>query len=166
MNFNNLYKRIHDIDKGIVAECGEMPMSSSTPTTTPPSMSVSLNAQGMENIESLLKLMTKVNPDMMPKNDMPLPTMTDPVIKLGMSKPDMGGDEELEDGFDAATTHPNPEYKDISASIPDGNDMHKPKKGYPAAAGGDNPRAMGEGENLVNSIKAQLLAQLAEHKKQ
>jgi len=161
MNFNDLYKRIHDIDKGVIAECGEMPMSSPTPPATPPSMSVSLNAQGMDNIESLLKLMTKVNPDMMPKNDMPLPTMTNPIMKIGMRDR-----EELEDGFDDATTHPSPDYKDISASIPDGNDMHKPKKGYPAAAGGDNPRAMGEGDDLVNSIKAQLLAQLAEHKNQ
>lgn len=162
MNFQDIYKKVVELDQPKqINECGDMPMSS-TPPATPPSMSINLNAQGMDNIESLLKLMTKVNPDMMPKNDMPLPSMNDPVIKLGMSKPS----EELEDGFDSATTHPDPEYKDISAAIPSGNDIHKPRKGYPAAAGGDNPRAMGETNDLVGTIKAQLLAQLAEHKKQ
>jgi hypothetical protein len=34
------------------------------PDAPPPSMSVNLNAQGMDNIEELMKLMTKVNPDM------------------------------------------------------------------------------------------------------
>jgi hypothetical protein len=43
-----------------------------------PSMSVNLNAQGMDNIESLIKLMTKVNPDMInqPAKMMPMPAMT------------------------------------------------------------------------------------------
>jgi hypothetical protein len=41
-------------------------------------MSVNLNAQGMDNIESLIKLMTKVNPDMInqPAKMMPMPAMT------------------------------------------------------------------------------------------
>jgi hypothetical protein len=41
-------------------------------------MSVNLNAQGMDNIESLMKLMTKVNPDMInqPSKMMPMPAMT------------------------------------------------------------------------------------------
>jgi hypothetical protein len=44
---------------------GAMPPSmNDQPPPAHPSMSVNLNAQGMDNIESLLKLMTKVNPDM------------------------------------------------------------------------------------------------------
>jgi hypothetical protein len=42
-------------------------------------MSVNLNAQGMDNIESLMKLMTKVNPDMInqPQDGMPpMPSMS------------------------------------------------------------------------------------------
>jgi hypothetical protein len=41
-------------------------------------MSVNLNAQGMDNIESLIKLMTKVNPDMInqPAKIMPMPSLT------------------------------------------------------------------------------------------
>lgn len=45
--------------------------------TPPPSMSVNLNAQGIENIEDMMKLFQKVNPDMMPKAD-PMPTMSPP----------------------------------------------------------------------------------------
>ena len=48
------------------------------PDTPPPSMSVNLNAQGLDNIEDMMKLFQKVNPDMGPmdKPDMPpLPSM-------------------------------------------------------------------------------------------
>jgi hypothetical protein len=41
-----------------------MPPMPEKPDTPPPSMSLNLNAQGMDNIEELMKLMTKVNPDM------------------------------------------------------------------------------------------------------
>ena len=55
--------------ESITQECGD-PMAMPSPVmpqkqeTPPPSMSLNLNAQGMDNIESLMKLMTKVNPDM------------------------------------------------------------------------------------------------------
>ena len=68
MNFNELYKKIYDLDKPVIAECGDMGqmMDSGRGQMPPahPSMSVNLNAQGMDSIESLLRLMTKVNPDM------------------------------------------------------------------------------------------------------
>ncbi len=45
------------------------------PPPAHPSLSINLNAQGMDNIESIMKLMTKVNPDMInqksPLNAMP-----------------------------------------------------------------------------------------------
>lgn len=71
MNIHDLYKKIVALDQPVneakLDECPGDPMmggmSSSTPIA-PPSMSVNLNAQGMENIEDLLKLVTKVNPDM------------------------------------------------------------------------------------------------------
>jgi hypothetical protein len=65
--------------------CGDAPMPMSMPPSmndqappAHPSMSVNLNAQGMDNIESLIKLMTKVNPDMInqPAKMMPMPAMT------------------------------------------------------------------------------------------
>lgn len=77
MDFNQLLSRMKELDQPAtqempVAECGpEMmpqqgmaPAMNDQPPPSHPSMSVNLNAQGMDNIESLLKLMTKVNPDM------------------------------------------------------------------------------------------------------
>ena len=67
MNFNELYKKIYELDKPVIAEdCGDMGQMMSGGQMPPahPSMSVNLNAQGMDSIESLLRLMTKVNPDM------------------------------------------------------------------------------------------------------
>lgn len=61
--------------------CGgpmSMPPTPSTPPVTPPSMSVNLNAQGMDNIEDLLKLITKVNPDMGKPELPPLPSLSMP----------------------------------------------------------------------------------------
>jgi hypothetical protein len=75
MNFNELYKKIYDLDKPVIAEgCGDMGMgdmmgSDRQMPPAHPSMSVNLNAQGMDSIESLLRLMTKVNPDMLNKKD-------------------------------------------------------------------------------------------------
>lgn len=83
---------MRDLDRPVgesaVQECGDMMGGGMTPVTPSmmgggmdqpppahPSMSLNLNAQGLDNIESLLKLMTKVNPDMInqkePLNAMP-----------------------------------------------------------------------------------------------
>jgi hypothetical protein len=80
MNFNELYKRINNIDKGLT-ECGEPmgAMMGNQPTTPPPTMSVNFNAQGMDNIKSMMDLWTKVNPDMMPAGGLPpTPSLSDP----------------------------------------------------------------------------------------
>lgn len=71
------------VSEAQVQECGEPmgmtpPMGETQPAPSHPSMSVNLNAQGMDNIESLMKLFTKVNPDMMPKTDSPMPSLTGP----------------------------------------------------------------------------------------
>ena len=78
-----------------------MPPMSSTPAVTPPSMSVNLNAQGMDSIESLLKLMTKVNPDMI---NQPMPSLTPPgpsIAPLSLGNLDKGPLKMLPD-FDKA----------------------------------------------------------------
>lgn len=77
---------MRDLDQPVgeaaVQECGDM-MSMSPPgmmgdmgkpDTPPPSMSVNINAQGLDNIEQLMKLVSKVNPDVTAK-DSPIPTM-------------------------------------------------------------------------------------------
>ena len=86
MNFNELMAKMRELDAPEPTsmpmpenECGDMPApmnspmnSMSKPDAPPPSMSLNLNAQGMDNIEQLMKLMTKVNPDMAkPSADMP-----------------------------------------------------------------------------------------------
>ena len=88
MDFNQLMARMRELDQPAqaqvqespVAECGDPIMGQSPmgmgnqmpPPPAHPSMSVNLNAQGMDNIESLMKLMTKVNPDMI---NQPAPPM-------------------------------------------------------------------------------------------
>jgi hypothetical protein len=63
-------------EDGSVEECPMDSMPSpmmNKPDTPPPSMTVNLNAQGMDDISELMKLMTKVNPDMInqPQGGMP-----------------------------------------------------------------------------------------------
>jgi len=77
MDFNSLMAKMRELDQPTTQSmpateaCGDAPMPMSMPPSmndqappSHPSMSVNLNAQGMDNIESLLKLMNKVNPDM------------------------------------------------------------------------------------------------------
>ena len=95
MDFNSLMAKMRELDQPAVSTqeipateaCGDAPMPMSMPPSMSdqqpppahPSMSVNLNAQGMDNIESLLKLMTKVNPDMINQPAgmaPPMPSMT------------------------------------------------------------------------------------------
>lgn len=108
MNFSELYKKIYDLDKPVIAECGDMGqmMDGGQMSQTPPSMNVSLNAQGMDNIESLLRLMTKVNPDMISQKGPAMPALTaEPHIASvsSMDKPEMLPAVTDEPGHD--TTH-------------------------------------------------------------
>jgi hypothetical protein len=79
MDFQRLLARMVELDQP-VKECEDMSVSPTTPPippTTPPSMSVNLNAQGIDSIESLLKLMTKVNPDMINQpTPAPIPSLS------------------------------------------------------------------------------------------
>ena len=96
MDFQQLLSKMVELDRPatesqMADECGmspsmgpaEPPMSGMQQQQPPahPSMSVNLNAQGMDNIESLMKLMTKVNPDMINQPDGGMP----PVPGMGMT---------------------------------------------------------------------------------
>ena len=70
---------------------------------------------------------------------------------------DMGIEEEAVEEADYAN-EPDPQYGDMSDAIPDGNDLNRKKKSYPATQDGDNPMA-------VENIKAALYAALTEKKK-
>lgn len=83
MNFQELLQKMQQLDQPVETTtemgCGDSPMPgpgpSSEPPVSPPSMSINLNAQGMDNIEDLMKLVTKVNPDMDKPGLPPLPSM-------------------------------------------------------------------------------------------
>ena len=75
MNFQELLAKMQELDRPatestITDECGMSPMPMSMPgmaakpDTPPPTMSINLNAQGLDNIEELMKLVKSVNPDM------------------------------------------------------------------------------------------------------
>ena len=250
MNFNELMQRMRELDQPVVqAEaCGDpmppmSPMSSpmsSKPDTPPPSLSINLNAQGMDNIESIMKLMTKVNPDMINQpSSMPMsvPISISKPTTIGMgplgnldsgplkmlpdldsaphAEPDadnMGGPSDMDsdnmppigdldrddgddvtkamgdidgdddhdmndhnaekkekdEAFGNSLDGSEPEYAGIDAAIPDGNDMHKPKKSFSGKPyRGDNPMAAGAYESkdqLRASIREELLQRLAEAK--
>jgi hypothetical protein len=88
MDFNQLLAKMVELDQPAVEaitteaaldECpGEMAptMSPQAPSVPEPSMSLNLNAQGMDNIENLMKLMTKVNPDMINQPATPAPSLS------------------------------------------------------------------------------------------
>jgi hypothetical protein len=122
MNFNSLMAKMRELDQPRSAavpieECGEPMMGmnapmSNEPPHTPPSLSVNLNAQGMDDIESIMRLMTKVNPDMInqPSNATPMPALAPmpgmqgpsalPPLKMlpdfDKEEPEMGGEIEID----------------------------------------------------------------------
>jgi len=84
MDFHQLLARMQELDAtpAPVAqpvqseECGMMPPPSiAKRDTPPPSLSVNLNAHGLDDIEAIMKLVSKVNPDMEKPSMPPLPQM-------------------------------------------------------------------------------------------
>jgi hypothetical protein len=110
MNFQELLAKMQELDRPATEACGDSPMPMSMPPmpekpdTPPPSMSLNLNAQGMDNIEELMKLMTKVNPDMInqpaPMSSISIEPMDKPLGGLPPLKmlPDMDNDNDNRPG--------------------------------------------------------------------
>src|SRR6056300_251339 len=100
MNFRDLYQKIRELDTKTDEACGDPHMDAPMPTmekpeAPEPTMNVSMNAQGMDNIEGIMKLFQKVNPDMMPKDEPSEPKMAmPPMIKLPIEKDGVDNDEE------------------------------------------------------------------------
>jgi hypothetical protein len=220
MNFNDLMAKMRELDQPVpetiqapVEACGDMPPApmemDSKPDTPPPSMSVNINAQGMDDIGELMKLLTKVNPDMINQKAAPAspmsiePSITSiapslPPLKMlpdldadnddmpggekdieikGLDQ-DKDGDHDMDDhdaekkdkeeAFGNSVGDSEPDYKDISANLPNGNDLNRPKKSFSGKAyRGDNPMAAGayeSKETLRANIRAELLQRLAEAK--
>ena len=171
MDFNQLMARMRELDQPTqaqvqeatpVGECGDPMMGQSSmgmmgnqmpPPPAHPSMSVNLNAQGMDNIESLMKLMTKVNPDMinqpMPKaveiEPIGMPSLTPPGPSIS-SIGDLGN-------LDAGPLKMLPDLdKDEPHDEPDADNM-----GGPSDMDADNMPPMGDldsddGDDVTKSM--------------
>jgi hypothetical protein len=109
MDFNQLLAKMAELDQpaveavtteAVLDECpGEMapPMAPQAPSVPEPSMSLNLNAQGMDNIENLMKLMTKVNPDMINQPSAPAAPAVSPMPSLTPPGPSISSIGDLGD---------------------------------------------------------------------
>lgn len=85
MDFNKLLSTLDSLNKpklteSVDTEVTECGMDAPTTPHSPPTMTVSLNANGLDDISSLMRLLVKVNPDMMPKDDKGPTISADPNI--------------------------------------------------------------------------------------
>lgn len=100
MDFHQLLARMQELDSPAPTEqpaaedCGMPPPGMPPmgmppkPDIPPPSLSVNINAQGMDNIKDIMSLWQKVNPDMMPPAAPPMPTLSmEP--KIASIKPEL-----------------------------------------------------------------------------
>lgn len=156
---------------GMPGAMGSMP---STPSTPPVTMSVNLNAQGVDNIRELLNLMrtAETEPGYHQPVGMPMPAvgldMPMAVTKIGghdHDEHDMGdepksmpaGDDgdrgmaqirdlisKADKSDEAYANEPDEKYASVDDVIANGDDLHRQKTMHPATAGGDNPMAVRE----------------------
>ena len=167
MDMKKLIESMDHIEEcGMTEMPGEMPpapMDQGNPVT----VNVNMNASGKDNVADLLKMMQHAGlgdaepvsaKTLAPRLDMERlrgivdgPEMDEPAMKLPAPESDMEEDE----GYANA---PDEEYGDIEDVTASGDDLHKSKKGYKAAAGGDNPMS------FEDEIKERLMAALDEKK--
>ena len=174
-------------EDGSVEECpmSPAPMDSVSNDDGPkPTVSINLNAQGIDDIAELMKLMTKVNPDMinqpekpaaitplaLPSNDRPelppLKMLPDLDAEQGPedNKDDSEEEKEKEEAFGNSLNDSEPEVKDVdymNNKLAGG--MNRPKATFPKVAGGDNPMQRPRMDTR-ESIRTELLQRLAEAK--
>ena len=154
------------VSSGVEENCGSM--SSPIPSSPPVTMSVNLNAQGVENIKELLNLMNKADasrisaPMALPIGGIEMPASihkAEPSDSVGgmaqirdlISKADeeVPAEEGTMDGhFADATTEPDEQYADVDAVTVTGNDLH--------SKGGEAPKVNGGGNPMQETLRAQL----------
>jgi hypothetical protein len=174
MDFQQLLGKMKELDQPAVEtvsseECGMTPMMSPAMNkeSTPPSMSLNFNVQGIDNIEQILQLITKLNPDAAPK-DVTLPMVKATPSMMSMKPSDNEPESPSMDMLqkkEVWDNEPDEIIKPFNSAIPDGNDLNKPKKTFPKVAGGDNPMQKFESrEQLQKQIREELQRRLAEAK--
>lgn len=151
-----------------IQECGspmmagqEMPMASEggQPVT------VSITASGKDNVSDLIAMMqdaagiTQMGPAVTDEPTMlPAPDGDQEMDMAAMRDMIVGpkDDEPTEDYANA----PDPEYGDMSDVIPDGNDLNRKKKSYPATQDGDNPMAVEDHGDETAELEARIKEEL------
>jgi len=173
MNMKKLLESMQEID-----ECGmdEAPMPA--PSMAPPAMpqndgepvrmNVNLSASGAEHVADLMDMMKNAGVgDSKPVGKEQLPMRMDMERLKGiMDEPgDEDPNEELEpvdeidteEGYD---NEPDERYGDMSDAIPDGNDLNRKKKAYPATQDGDNPMAVEDDSDDTSELEARIKEEL------
>ena len=119
MNFQDLYKRINDIDKGIVAECGDMPGNMMHPPKQQDNvtMNVSMNGSGTGGIRDLMGILKNIENGGGAHGDDHGP---DALFGAEREMDEAG----VDGGFGDASTSPNEVTLDIDSVIPTGNDLN------------------------------------------
>ena len=151
-----------------IQECGspmmagqEMPMASEGghPVT------VSITASGKDNVADLIAMMqdaagiTQMGPAVTDEPTMlPAPDGDQEMDMAAMRDMIVGpkDDEPTEDYANA----PDPDYGDMSDVIPDGNDLNRKKKSYPATQDGDNPMAVEDHSDETSELEARIKEEL------
>jgi hypothetical protein len=152
----------------------------------PVSMNVSLNARGKDHVADLIDMMKNaglkdaepVSKDMMPMrrdmerlrdivdgpkdmDDLKPGIQAEPCPKCGKMHIGMSScNDSIENDDEAVAEYdnePDEQYGAIDDVINSGDDLHRSKKGYAAAAGGDNPMAV---EDEEETLEQQILKAL------
>jgi len=157
MNFQDIYKKIYEIDSGKVVEktaslsekCG-MPPAMNSPYRPPVTMNVSMNATGPESIRDLIDL---ISGEAMKEKEMDAA-----ILKLGTQE-DQAMETDIDQALEEFDNEPDEAYQDTAYMTKDLagglNKQHAQfKKEYP----GDNPMAVEsvyqqELKNLYQEIK-------------
>jgi len=152
MNFNNLYKKISNIDSGVVNECScdnTGPAEHTQPDSV--NMNISFNGQGSGGIRDLMDILRNIETTGQgdakiivgePRTDSePMIIDTSTMHELEPSSIDMDpSDEIIDDSFANSTADKiDPMKYAIDAVIATGDDLSSKGKGALKANGGENP---------------------------
>jgi len=184
MDFNSLMAKMRELDQPMAeatvdecSECGgdnpQLTPSSPTPNTPPPSLSVNLNAQGLDNIAELIKLIAKAEAGDEGHPELPALTIGTPGMSLSgdadekqapLPSADLDDDEGEEQDEWANT--PDTEVGSIDTLVNKlAGGPNAPKQMHKHSyRQGDNPMAMPESIDLRAQIRAELAQRLAEAK--
>jgi len=155
MDFYKVYSKIREIDQGkstITENCGASMPGTQIPTAPPippVSMNMNISAQGVDQIKELISLISATQPA-----DKPGPSSD--IIDIE-PKADIGKDQGLPDLLKLAgagekesyANEPEERISSIDKILPSGDDLHKSKRMFKKANGGDNAMA-------IEGIRAQL----------